>query len=59
MDQFMVDFGDVEPRIGEEVLVFGKKKDDFIPIETIAKKINTTTYVLLTGIHGRTEYLVE
>ena len=59
MDQFMVDFGDVEPRIGEEVLVFGKEEDDFIPIETIAKKTNTTTYVLLTAIHGRTEYLVK
>tara|TARA_B100000900_G_scaffold326118_1_gene286054 strand:+ start:43 stop:1146 length:1104 start_codon:yes stop_codon:yes gene_type:complete len=59
MDQFMVDFGDVEPRIGDEVLVFGKKKDDFIPIETIAKKTNTTSYVLLTAIHGRTEYLVK
>ena len=40
-------------KIGEEVLVFGKEKDDFIPIETIAKKTNTTTYVLLTAIHGR------
>jgi len=59
MDQFMVDFGNTEPRIGDEVLVFGKKGYDFIPIETIAKKTNTTTYVLLTAIHGRTEYLVK
>ena len=59
MDQFMVDFGDVEPRVGDEVLVFGKRKNNFIPIETIAKKTNTTTYVLLTAIHGRTEYIVD
>ena len=59
MDQFMVDFGDIEPKIGDEVLVFGKRKNDFIPIETIAKKTNTTTYVLLTAIHGRTEYIVD
>ena len=45
MDQFMVDFGDTKPEIGDEVLVFGKRKNDFIPVETIAKKINTTTYV--------------
>ena len=59
MDQFMVDFRDTEPTIGDEVLIFGKKKNDFIPIETIAKKIDTTTYVLLTAIRGRTEYIVQ
>ena len=59
MDQFMVDFGDTEPKIGDEVLIFGKRKNDFIPIEKIAKKIDTTTYVLLTAIHGRTEYVVQ
>ena len=58
MDQFMVDFGNVEPKIGDEVLVFGKRKNDSIPIETIAKEINSTTYVILTGIHGRTEYIL-
>ena len=58
MDQFMVDFGNTEPTVGDEVLVFGKRKDNFIPIETIAKKIHTTTYVLLTAVHGRTEYIV-
>ena len=26
MDQFMVDFRDVEPNMGDEVLIFGKKK---------------------------------
>ena len=59
MDQFMVDFGDTEPKIGDEVLIFGKRKNDFIPIEKIARKIDTTTYVLLTAIHGRTEYVVQ
>ena len=59
MDQFMVDFGDTEPMIGDEVLIFGKKKNDFIPIEDIANKTDTTTYVLLTAIHGRTEYIVQ
>ena len=54
MDQLMVDFGDVKPRIGEEVLFFGEKGDDKILIEDIAEKIFTTTYVLLVGIQGRT-----
>ena len=55
MDQFMVDFGDIEPELGDEVLIFGKKDDDHIPIESIAGKIDTTTYVLLTAIQGRTK----
>ena len=59
MDQFMVDFGDSKPELGDEVLVFGKRKNDSIPVETIAKKIHTTTYVLLTAINGRTEYIIK
>ena len=35
--------------------IFGKKDDDHIPIESIAEKIDTTTYVLLTAIQGRTK----
>ena len=54
----MVDFRDVKPNMGDEVLIFGKKKNDKIPIETIAKKIKTTTYVLLTAIQGRTERII-
>ncbi len=57
MDQFMVDFGSITPQIGDEVLIFGKRKKDNIPIELIAEKIGTTTYALLTSIHGRTQYI--
>ena len=58
MDQFMVDFGDVEPSVGDEVLIFGKKDGNQIPVESIADEIRTTTYVLLTAIHGRTERIL-
>ncbi len=58
MDQFMVDFGNLEPKEGEEVLLFGKKDGNEIAVESIAREINTTTYVLLTAIHGRTERVV-
>ena len=58
MDQFMVDFGDMEPRLGDEVLIFGKKDENYIPVEMIADKIGTTPYVLLTAIQGRTERIV-
>ena len=55
MDQFMDDFGDTVPELGDEVLIFGKKDEDHIPVEIIAKSIGTTTYVLLTAIQGRTD----
>ena len=55
MDQLMIDFGNMKPNIGEEVLFFGEKGEDKIKIEDIANKIFTTTYVLLVGIQGRTE----
>ena len=35
-------FWRLKPELGDEVLVFGKRKNDFIPVETIAKKIPTT-----------------
>ena len=57
MDQFMVDFGDVVPEEGDEVLIFGKRNLDKIPVERIAREIGTTAYALLTGIHGRTEHI--
>ena len=58
MDQFMVDFGDIEPNLEDEVLIFGKKDNDELSVELIADKINSTTYVLLTAIQGRTEHIL-
>ena len=56
MDQFMVDFGDTNPNIGDDVLFFGDNESDKIPVEDIANSINSTPYVLLTAIGGRTKY---
>ena len=58
MDQFMVDFGNAEPKEGDEVLIFGKKNLDELPVERIAEDTGTTSYALLTAIHGRTDYIV-
>ena len=57
MDQLMIDFGETVPQIGDDVLFFGKNKLGNIPVETIAKNINSTPYVLLTAIGGRTKYI--
>ncbi len=58
MDQFMVDFGDTKPNLDDEVLIFGRKDENHLSVELIAEKIKTTTYVLLTGIQGRTERII-
>ncbi len=55
MDQLMIDFENECPKEGDEVLFFGKRGDDKISIEKIADILNTTPYVLLTSIGGRTE----
>ena len=57
MDQLMVDFGDTVPKIGDDVLFFGKNSNGHIPIETIADSIKSTPYVLLTAIGGRTKHI--
>ncbi len=57
MDQFMVEFGDCSPKIGDYVLVFGNYQGSSLPVETISREIGTSTYNLLTAIHGRTERL--
>ena len=51
----MIDFENVYPKEGDEVLFFGQRGDDKISIEKIAHTLNTTPYVLLTLIGGRTE----
>lgn len=55
MDQLMVDFDDEDVTVGDEVLLFGENGKDSLHMEEIAQQIQTTPYVLATGIHGRTE----
>lgn len=54
MDQFMVNFGDDKPAMGDHVLIFGDDGKNQIPLEEIAQKTDLTTYVLMTAIGGRT-----
>jgi len=56
MDQFMVDFRNYEPNIGDDVLIFGSNSNDEILVETICKEINTSPYVVITALKGRTEW---
>ena len=57
MDQLMVDFGNVVPEVGDDVLFFGENHIGNLPIQTIADQINSTSYVLFTAIGGRTKLI--
>ena len=59
MDQFMVDFGNVIPKIDDNVLMIGKDGSDEIRFETIASALKTTPYVLATAIGGRTQRIYK
>ena len=55
MDQLMIDFGNLVPEIGDDVLFFGENKIGNLHVDIIADKINSTPYVLFTAIGGRTK----
>jgi alanine racemase len=55
MDQMTVDFGDIIPVVGENVLLMGDGNDGSLRAEEIGQNIGSTTYVLFTAIGGRTE----
>lgn len=59
MDQFMVNFEEIEPTIGDEVLLFGSNGNEKIKMETIANHIDSTPYVISTSIGGRTERIYK
>lgn len=54
MDQFMVNFGDDAPDVGDHVLIFGDDRKNRISLEEIARSTDLTPYVLMTAIGGRT-----
>lgn len=55
MDQFMVDFGETVPEAGDYILCFGENEYGMIKIEEIAHSTQQTTYIILTGVRGRTK----
>ena len=49
MDMTMVDITGLEAKEGDEVIIFGKA----LPIQTMAEKINTIPYEILTNVSER------
>ena len=61
MDQLMIDIGTADIRYGDEILIFGSNEHGSIDINHIAKKIDSTSYVLITalGIRPKRFYKFE
>ena len=61
MDQLMIDIGSADLNLGDEVLIFGANEHGSIDINHIAKKIDSTSYVLVTalGIRPKRFYKFE
>ena len=59
MDQFMVDFENEIPKIGDEVLIYGSDGKDCISVETISNAINTSPYTITTALKKRTNWVFK
>ena len=61
MDQLMIDVGTADIKYGDEILIFGSNEHGSIDINHIAKKIDSTSYVLVTalGIRPKRYYKFE
>ena len=54
MDQLMVDLGpDGEAYNGDDVLLFGVKGADYLPVESLCEKLGTIPYEILCMIGSR------
>jgi alanine racemase len=53
MDQFMVNIGDDDAKVGDEVVLLGKSKEDCIFAEDLADWMGTNEYEVLTDISAR------
>ncbi|HLF75384.1 MAG TPA: alanine racemase [Anaerolineales bacterium] len=53
MDQFMVDVGEDEARVGDEVVLLGRSGRESITTEDLAAWTGTNEYEVLTNISGR------
>lgn len=55
MDQFMVDIGDGEAYVGDEVVLIGRQGKEEISLQEIARLCDTIPYEILCGFNDRTK----
>jgi alanine racemase len=53
MDQFVIDFGDDEAAVGDEVVLFGPGNDGEATAQEWGEKLGTISYEIVTGIGAR------
>lgn len=54
MDQFMVDVRDIsEVAVGDEVVLYGRQEDEEVPVDEVAKKLNTINYEVTCWVSDR------
>lgn len=53
MDQLMVDVGDAEVTVGDEVVLIGSQGDEHITANEIASRLDTIGYEVVCGLSGR------
>jgi alanine racemase len=53
MDQLMVDCGDVDVRVGDDVTLIGRQGEHTIRAEDWARRLDTIGYEIVCGISGR------
>lgn len=54
MDQCMIDItGEANCHVGDEVVIFGRQGDQFIPVEELADKAGTINYEIMCNISRR------
>jgi len=59
MDQLMIDVGSSDIELWDEVTIFGSNSNGTISINKIAKEIESTTYVIVTGIGTRPKKILR
>jgi len=58
MDQIVVDCGDDEVKIGDDVVLLGQQGDEFISANELAERLDTIAYEIFTMIATRVARVV-
>ena len=58
MDQIVIDCGDDEIKVGDDVVLLGRQGDEFISASELAERLDTISYEIFTMIATRVARVV-
>jgi alanine racemase len=58
MDQIVIDCGDDDVKVGDEVVLLGRQGDEFISANELAERLDTIAYEIFTMIATRVARVV-